>query len=108
MNTRVQFLADRSLDDVEVSKQDQSTFKKAMNSNMQSNRVKTKPIVENMFNSSKYPAELWPLIKKQDVWYNYIGDFHTKWLLENPVSAEMVSLLETTTSLTVVSAENSF
>jgi hypothetical protein len=97
----VQFLADPSLDDVEVSHPDKTSFKKAMNAIMQSNREKTKPVLEDMFKSPKYPTELWPLIKKQQVWYNYIGDYHTKWLLANPASAEKVTLpkLDTTNCL---------
>lgn len=97
---RVQFLADPSLDDIivfqhvpSVPSLDQTTFKKAMNSNMQGNRLTTKAVVHEMFASSSYPTELWHLIQKQDLWFNCIAEYHKDWLVVQPAKPVTVSVL---------------
>jgi hypothetical protein len=76
----VQFHADAELDNVVVTHPKHTTFKKALNQNMQDNRKGAKEIVEKMFASENYPQELWPLISKQQVWYDCITAYRTQWL----------------------------
>ena len=37
-----------------------------------------------MFESTAYPAELWSLIKKQNVWWNFIGASYDTWQATQP------------------------
>jgi hypothetical protein len=88
----VQFYADAELDNVPVTHPEHTTFKKAMNANMQENRKGTKDSLEKMFASANYPQELWPLISKQQVWYDYITAHRHLCLKKQRGGKDLVSL----------------